>query len=674
MKRRSCAVLAICALTAIAGSAKPTALADVTADSGSEPGLAACEKVFATTDPAGLWRQANGPGTPPVRIETTDVDADGAGTGTSVVEGQVIIYWDPSQVITKDGITASPCEVLYHELQHAADDGPNGLPRSELDQTCNGVKYAEWRAVAAENMFRRATGLGDRKAYNGGKVGPGSFQDCRKQEQQNNKKKGSNSAFGDPHITTTDGLIYDVQQVGEFTAYTSDAADAPKVQIRTAPVPDSQSASMVTAAAAGTGDEMVAFVVDNGQLTISHGAKHEAVTIDRGSTTTLPGGVTVSAAAAGEVFVGNSYTVHWPDGSELYVDESGFWGLRVSFAPSDKAKGDKPRGLFGTLNGDPADDLTRPDGRVVPVNSPDDVIRSQFGDAWRISQSESLFPYSPGQSTDTFTNRAFPVPPPPFSPAVTDQARQVCTSAGVIGDAILAACVFDVSTTGNPALAGTAAQVSREQTITAVAGEPLNAKGFGPGLSVSGAVHNDQPVTYEFTAKAGQVADIRSVCTPAGKNIRYTISSSTGSFADPIGGVDGCTDLGRVAFAGAGSYQLVITGDGQYGISWRTTPGDIHRNLNQTALNAGHVNAATRHYLAFTVTPGQTWTFTPDGICNQVNGFEWSVVDASGALNDRGIYDACDPMGPLSLAPGQYSVRIQAGGTDADYHFTVKQS
>ncbi|OBH63595.1 hypothetical protein A5685_21615 [Mycobacterium colombiense] len=529
------------------------------------------------------------------------------------------------------------------------------------------------RGRSREHVPARNAGLGDRKAYNGGKVGPGSFQDCRKQEQQNNKKKGSNSAFGDPHITTTDGLIYDVQQVGEFTAYTSDDPDAPKVQIRTAPVPDSQSASMVTAAAAGTGDERVAFVVDNGQLTISHGAKHEAVTIDRGSTTTLPGGVTVSAAAAGEVFVGNSYTVHWRDGSELYVDESGFWGLRVSFSPSDKAKGVKPRGLFGTLNGDPADDLTRPDGRVVPVNSPDDVIRSQFGDAWRISQSESLFPYSPGQSTDTFTNRAFPVPRPAFSPAVTDQARQVCTSAGVIGDAILAACVFDVSTTGNPALAGTAAEVSREQTITAVAGEPLNAKGFGPGLSVSGAVHNDQPVTYEFTAKAGQVADIRSVCTPAGKNVRYTISSSTGSFADPIGGVDGCTDLGRVAFASAGSYQLVITGDGQYGISWRTTPGDIHRNLNQTALNAGHVNAATRHYLAFTVTPGQTWTFTPNGICNQVNGFEWSVVDASGALNDRGIYDACDPIGPLSLAPGQYSVRIQAGGTDADYHFTVKQ-
>ena len=123
MKRRSCAIVAACALIAIAGSATPAALADVTADAGAAGGLAACAKVFGTTDPTGLWRQSNGPGSPPVRIEMTDVDADGAGTGTSVVEGQVIIYWDPDQVITKDGITASPCEVLFHELQHAADDG-----------------------------------------------------------------------------------------------------------------------------------------------------------------------------------------------------------------------------------------------------------------------------------------------------------------------------------------------------------------------------------------------------------------------------------------------------------------------------------------------------------------------------------------------------------------------
>ena len=178
------------------------------------------------------------------------------------------------------------------------------------------------------------------------------------------------------------------------------------------------------------------------------------------------------------------------------------------------------------------------------MNSSDDVIRSQFGDEWRIAQGDSLFPYGAGLSTETFTDRKFPSAQPQFSPAVSDQARSVCNSAGVIGDAILAACVFDVSVTGNPALAQTAAHVSRESTVTAVAGEPLNSKGFGSGLAVSGAVRSVQPVSYEFTAKAGEVANIRSVCTPTGKNITYTVALISGQVTDPVGVVDGCTDLG----------------------------------------------------------------------------------------------------------------------------------
>jgi hypothetical protein len=54
-----------------------------------------------------------------------------------------------------------------------------------------------------------------------------------------------------------------------------------------------------------------------------------------------------------------------------------------------------------------------------------------------------------------------------------------------------------------------------------------------------------------------------------------------------------------------------------------------------------------------------------------VSGFHWSVVDASGALNDRGILDGCRTLGPLTLAPGQYDVKIDAQGTDADYAFTA---
>ena len=679
MRRLAATAVAACiAVAGLAGvvSAPPTARAAIDAGAGTAAGLDQCGELFTTTDPAGVWSRVNDPNSPVVKVVKVTVPVNGTGTKTHRPDGPgdpIVIYWDPNRTVVLDGVSSSPCETLYHELQHAADD-QDGIPDSTLDEKCNGIANAEWRAMEAQNKLRKALGEKQmRTTYHGKPFGSDSFDECKQKQQQKQKppNKQTNSAFGDPHITTTDGLIYDLQQVGEFTAFTSNNAAVPRVQLRTAPVPNSAYASMVTGAAAGNGNQRIAFVLDNGRLTITHGSKNETATVDEDSEKDLGGGMTIATAAAAENFVGSAYTVRWTDGSELDVDESGFWGLRVSFEPSDAAKSTQPRGLFGTFNGDPADDLTRPDGKVVPVDSPDDVTRSQFGDAWRITQGDSLFEYGPGQSTDTFTDRKFPSAQPQFSPAVSDQARSVCNSARVIGDAILAACVFDVSVTGNPALAQTAAQVSRESTVTAAAGEPLNAKGFGSGLAVSGAVRSVQPVSYEFSAKAGDVANIRSVCTPTGKNITYTVQPISGQVTDPLGVVDGCTDLGRVAFAIDGRYRLAINGEGQYRIAWQATPGDVHRALNLVTSNAGHVAAGTRHYYRFTVAPGQQWTFTTGGACTQVSGFTWSVVDATGALNDRGIMDGCSAIGPLSLAPGQYDVRIDAVGNDADYLFTA---
>lgn len=121
-------------------------------------------------------------------------------------------------------------------------------------------------------------------------------------------------------------------------------------------------------------------------------------------------------------------------------------------------------------------------------------------------------------------------------------------------------------------------------------------------------------------------------------------------------------------------YQLVIIGDGQYRISWQPTPGDQQRTLSLTAPNAGHVSAATRQHLSFTVNPGQQWTFTPTAGCSQVPGFIWQILEADGDSDGRGIYDGCQPIGPLALTPGAYDVQIDAQSTDADYQFTARSS
>jgi hypothetical protein len=652
----------------------PRSQAEIDADAGSANGIALCGQLYsAGHDPSGLWGRLNNPAAPPIKITTTQVPTNGTGTKTRNDDDGIQIFWDPTHDITKDGITASPCEVLYHELQHATDDADN-TPRPDLDDSCNGIPNAEWRAVTAENAYRKSFGLAPRKSYNGKQFGSDSFDDCkRNQPPPGPAKKSSNSVFGDPHLATSDGLLYDLQQVGEFTAFRSADSTAPRVQIRTTPVSDSKVASLVTGVAAGSGDQRLAFVTKDGALTITHsiGNNSETITIDDGAQRDLGAGLTLAAAAASDS-TGRAYTVRWFEGSELRVNDAGWWGLRVAFEPSAPARAAQPQGLLGNFNDDPADDLTRPEGRRVPPDASPATVRSDFGDAWRISQADSLFPYASGESTATFTDRSFPAGDPQLGN--TDQVRTICQQAGTIPTGLLAACVMDVTITGNPVLADIAAAVARDVVIKAVASQgQSSAADFGTGTSVSGTVSAAKEVTYQFSARVGDVADIRSECTPSGKGFTYGIKAtdSAGSFTDPVGRVDGCTNLGRVAFSATATYQLVIIGDGQYRISWQPTPGDQHRALTSTAPNTGHVVTATRHDLTFTVMPGQQWTFTPGAGCAQVPGFVWQVLDADGGSGGRGIYDGCQPIGPLPLAPGKYDLRIDAQTADADYRFTI---
>ncbi len=55
-------------------------------------------------------------------------------------------------------------------------------------------------------------------------------------------------------------------------------------------------------------------------------------------------------------------------------------------------------------------------------------------------------------------------------------------------------------------------------------------------------------------------------------------------------------------------------------------------------------------------------------------GFVWQVVDADGGSGGRGIYDGCQPIGPLTLSPGKYDLQIDAQSADAGYRFTVQMS
>jgi len=90
------------------------------------------------------------------------------------------------------------------------------------------------------------------------------------------------------------------------------------------------------------------------------------------------------------------------------------------------------------------------------------TLNKTFGNAWRVSNSNSLFDYAPGTSTASFTNAAWPVENaktcnipnvkavPHISVAAAEEACKSITNA-----TLHSSCVFDVQMTGITHLADT---------------------------------------------------------------------------------------------------------------------------------------------------------------------------------------------------------------------------
>jgi hypothetical protein len=169
--------------------------------------------------------------------------------------------------------------------------------------------------------------------------------------------------------------------------------------------------------------------------------------------------------------------IHFPDGKILIVSGSlpllslQFSGLGVV----SKSVGASQMGLAGNV---PAGNwLPRlPNGAPVgpmpaSLHARYETLNKTFGNAWRVTNSNSLFDYARGTSTATFTNAAWPVenakscnlPNEKTTPAIsTDAAEEAC---GKITNATLhSSCVFDVKMTGITRFAETYAITERIYT------------------------------------------------------------------------------------------------------------------------------------------------------------------------------------------------------------------
>ncbi|TAG64546.1 MAG: hypothetical protein EAZ25_19745 [Oscillatoriales cyanobacterium] len=307
---------------------------------------------------------------------------------------------------------------------------------------------------------------------------------------------GNASSWGDPHLTSFDGQKYDHHAMGEFVL-TRSKDKRFEVQVREAPYGSSSSLGINIAAAMRVGNDRVAiysqdFPDNNTQDPLRVNGK----TIS-GEKQNLSGGGFVARTGSG------SYLVQWPSGEQVTVK---IFNKLVEVTPG-VTEGDRGQleGLLGNFNGNLSDDFMTRDGRVIAENKEAmniarsvlsnfdvsrwipipldplteaflDSIHRQFGDSWRISQTESLFDYPAGKNTDSFTKKSFPngfVILRMLAPQAVQLAEETCRKAEVPNER-LEGCLFDVAASGDVSLASVAANILKNEVKQRVEQEIRN--------------------------------------------------------------------------------------------------------------------------------------------------------------------------------------------------------
>jgi hypothetical protein len=286
---------------------------------------------------------------------------------------------------------------------------------------------------------------------------------------------------GDPHLTTTNGINYDFQAAGEFVSLRNSDTGF-ELQTRQTPILTSftpganaytglaSCVSLNTAAAIRVGKHRISYQPVRGRQA---NVEQMQLRID-GRPVTLPAGG--QALGTGNRIVqtsGGGFGIRLADGTKVFVTPNywaseGYWYLDVEVVDTPAREGTMGHILGGNwlpLAPNGASFGPAPAG----LSARHLVLNRDFADAWRVTAATSLFDYSPGTSTATFTNRAWPPAPGrtcaamrgapwpggqprrPVSPMRPEEAQRLCRP---IEDKVaFGNCVFDLTATGHAGFA-----------------------------------------------------------------------------------------------------------------------------------------------------------------------------------------------------------------------------
>lgn len=399
---------------------------------------------------------------------------------------------------------------------------------------------------------------------------------------------------GDPHMLTINNYRYDFQAAGEFTLLRSPDGSV-DIQSRQEPYPSSSLPNTIstnTAIAAKVGSHRVG-VYETSTGLVAH---VDGKTVDlSGRPVNLGGGGKISAYPKG-------FEIDFPDGTTMWALSVGQWGINVQIRPSAGLHADGV-GLLGSITPGGLGVPALPDGTRLPAASDRaharSTVYSQFADAWRVTDSTTLFDYEPGKSTATYTIRPYPTNTvvasvSDLSPSQATAGDTACSD--VTDSALHDQCVYDVGVTGDA--------------------------GFAQGYTYLQGFYDNGPTVVVPTSSSSPAASL-AAATPA-----------PGAVAGAVATIPNATTLGGYAIgANDIAYLSVQNADNTFSlIAFDLKAGKIVTQVSEPAATPVHFAA------------GSVWL---PGLVTDANGHNCSVtrVDATSLAKIATIATPCSAFG-----------------------------